>query len=146
MLFRSVEKGSYGNSVRFDSSTVFLGGGRNNSASIGGGGGGGGGVAARKASITVVKSDHETGDPLEGVTFTLFQWKSDVQQRGLPLAQAVTDSSGRITFRVKPDSVYELEETKGISGYDHMPGWLSLPAEAEDVGDGVLRITAGAAK
>ncbi len=141
-----VEKGSYGNSVRFDSSTVFLGGGRNNSASIGGGGGGGGGVAARKASITVVKSDHETGDPLEGVTFTLFQWKSDVQQRGLPLAQAVTDSSGRITFRVKPDSVYELEETKGISGYDHTPGWLSLPAEAEDVGDGVLRITAGAAK
>lgn len=142
-----LEKGSYSNSVSFDGSSVLLGGSKNNSVSVaGGGGGGGGGVAARKAGIAVTKKDSETGQPLEGVAFTLFQWDDAKQERGLAVARAETDGSGRAVFQVKPNAIYELEETAGLSGYDPIPGWTALPAEAVPAENGILRITAGAAK
>lgn len=140
------QTGGYGNSVRFEGGSVLLGGSKNNSASVGGGGGGGGGgVAARKAAISVRKTDSESGQPLAGVTFTLYQWDSANNQRGLPFARKVTDADGKLTFQVKPGAVYALEETAGISGYDSVPGWGQLPAGVTQM-DHALIVTAGAAK
>ena len=141
-----MEKGSYGNSIRFQGSSVLLGGSKNNSASIaGGGGGGGGGVAARKARITVTKKDSETKQPLEGAVFTLYYWNSEKQERELAAAQAVTDKTGTAVFQVKPHTDYELEETRGIPGYDSTTEWTELPAEAVLADNGMIRITSGAA-
>lgn len=138
------QAGSYSNSVRFDGGSVLLGGNKNNSAAVGGGGGGGGGgVAARKASITVVKTDRETQAPLSGVTFFLYEWDNDM--RGLPFAKGTTDAQGELTFKVKPNAVYELVETESIPGYSSKFGWKHLPGGVRETDSGLL-ITAGAAK
>lgn len=140
------QTGNYSNSVRFDGGSVLLGGNKNNSASVsGGGGGGGGGVADRKAGITITKSDSENQKPLEGVTFTLYQWDKENNTRGLPFVQEKTDISGKLSFKVKPNTVYELVETKGINGYYSIPGWRNLPDGTIKTEDGIL-ITAGNAK
>ncbi len=140
------QAGGYSNSVRFEGSTVLLGGSKNNSASVGGGGGGGGGgVAARKAEIAITKTDRENRAPLEGVTFTLYQWDNEKQTRGLPFAQGSTDRLGKVSFLVKPGGSYELVETESIAGYDSTPGWEQLPEGVKETADGLL-ITAGEAK
>ena len=140
------QAGGYSNSVRFDGGGVLLGGNKNNSASVGGGGGGGGGgVAARKASIAIVKTDSETKAPLSGVSFLLYQWDSDSDTRGLPFAQGKTDADGKLTFRVKPNAVYELVETESVAGYGSKFKWTNLPGGVSETDSGLL-ITAGAAK
>lgn len=137
--------GGYSNSVRFDGGAVLLGGNENNNTSVGGGGGGGGGgVAARKASVTITKTDRADQKPLAGVTFTLYEWDEAGNVRGLPFAQGTTDSQGRLSFKVKPGASYELEETKSIPGYGSMFGWEQLPEGAAETDRG-LRIRAGAA-
>ena len=140
------QAGGYSNSVRFDGGSVLLGGNKNNSAAVsGGGGGGGGGVAARKAVITIAKADSENQTPLEGVSFTLYQWDSDSNTRGLPFAQGKTDAQGKLSFKVKPNAVYELVETESVPSYGSAFGWNDLPdgVTATDAG---LLVTAGAAK
>lgn len=140
-----LRSGGYSNSVRFDGGAVLLGGNENNNTSVGGGGGGGGGgVAARKASVTIIKTDRADQKPLAGVTFTLYEWDEAGNVRGLPFAQGTTDSQGRLSFKVKPGASYELEETKSIPGYGSMFGWEQLPEGAAKTDRG-LRIRAGAA-
>lgn len=139
------QPGGYGNSVRFDGGDVLLGGSKQNSATVGGGGGGGGGIAARKASIAVAKKDSETGNPLAGVTFTLYQWDTEKNARGIPFAQGETDGQGMLMFRVSPGAAYELAETGSIPGYGSELGWTELPEGAKATDDGIF-ITAGAAK
>lgn len=137
------QAGGYSNSVRFDGGSVLLGGNKNNSASVGGGGGGG--VAARKATITIVKTDSETQAPLSGVSFLLYQWDSASAARGLPFAKGETDAQGKLSFRVKPEASYELVETQSLPGYGSAFGWESLPGGVTKIEDGLL-VTAGAAK
>lgn len=139
------QPGGYGNSVRFDGGDVLLGGSKQNSATVGGGGGGGGGIAARKASIAVAKKDSETGNPLAGVTFTLYQWDAEKNARGIPFAQGETDGQGMLAFRVSPGAAYELAETGSLPGYGSELGWTELPEGAKATDDGIF-ITAGAAK
>ncbi len=140
------QKGNYNNSVRFDGGLVLLGGNKDNSAQVGGGGGGGGGgVAARKAGITITKRDSENQEPLAGVLFTLYQWDGENNKRGLPFAQGETDTGGKLSFKVKPNAVYELVETKGIDGYNSSLGWGGLPNGVIKTEEGIL-ITAGEAK
>ena len=140
------QAGSYGNSVRFEGGAVLLGGSKNNSASVGGGGGGGGGgVAARKAGISVTKTDSENHEPLAGVSFTLYQWDGENHRRGLSFAQGTTDVHGKLSFLVKPGAVYELEETENLPGYESAVGWTNLPDGVTETDRGLL-ITAGAAK
>ncbi len=119
------QAGGYSNSVRFDGGSVLLGGNKNNSAAVSGGGGGG--IAARKAVITIAKADSENQTPLEGVSFTLYQWDSDSNTRGLPFAQGKTDAQGKLSFKVKPNAVYELVETESVPGYGSAFGWNDLP-------------------
>lgn len=139
------EAGGYGNSVRFEGGSVKLGGEKQNSAPVsGGGGGGGGGVASRKVTITITQTDSITKKPLEGVAYTLYQWDSINNRRGLPVAQGITDALGRVSFKVKPKAEYVLVQTKGIDGYDQIPGWDELPEGASGGGGGIL-ITAGTA-
>lgn len=139
------QTGSYSNSVHFEGSGVLLGGSKNNSASAGGGGGGGGGVASRKAGIAITKTDSENQKPLEGVTFTLYQWEKEKQERGLPFARGTTDAQGTLSFLVKPGESYELVETEGAAGYDSTAGWVQLPEGVTETAGGLL-ITAGEAK
>lgn len=139
------QPGGYSNSVRFDGGDVLLGGSKQNSATVGGGGGGGGGIAARKASIAVAKKDSETGNPLAGVTFTLYQWDAEKNARGIPFAQGQTDGQGMLAFRVSPGTAYELAETGSLPGYGSEIGWTELPEGAEATDAGIF-ITAGAAK
>lgn len=140
------QAGGYSNSVRFDGGSVLLGGSKNNSAAVGGGGGGGGGgVAARKATISIVKTDSETQAPLSGVSFLLYQWDSDNNTRGLPFAQGATDSQGKLSFKVKPGAIYELVEDESVPGYGSEFSWTNLPDGAEETDNGLL-ITAGAPK
>lgn len=140
------QSGSYNNSVHFDGGSVLLGGNKNNSAQVGGGGGGGGGgVAARKAGITITKRDRENQKPLSGVIFTLYQWDKENNERGLPFARGETDTQGKLSFKVKPDAVYELVETKGIDGYNSTFEWSSPSDGIIKTEEGIL-ITAGAAK
>lgn len=140
------QAGGYGNSVRFEGGLVLLGGNKNNSASVGGGGGGGGGgVAARKAGITITKTDRDTQNPLAGVTFTLYQWDSASKARGLPFAQGTTNAQGKISFKVKPNALYELVETESLSGYDSRFHWIRLPSGVSETKDGLL-LTAEAAR
>lgn len=138
------QAGGYGNSVRFEGGDVKLGGIKQNSAQVSGGGGGGSGVASRRVNITVTHTDGSTGKPLSGVTYTLYQWDKENNERGMPVAQGVTDAQGKVTFKVKPGAVYELVQTKGISGYDDVPGWDQLPEGVQTGGKGFL-ITAEAA-
>ena len=139
------EAGGYGNSVRFEGGSVKLGGTKLNSAPVsGGGGGGGGGVASRKVTITITQTDSATKKPLAGVTYTLYQWDSVNNRRGLPVAQGITDAQGRVSFKVKPKTEYVLVQTKGLDGYDQTPGWDELPEGASGKGGGIL-ITAGTA-
>ena len=139
------EAGGYGNSVRFEGGSVKLGGTKQNSAQVsGGGGGGGGGVASRKVTITITQTDSVTKKPLAGVTYTLYQWDSTNNRRGLPVAQGITDTLGRVFFKVKPRAEYVLVQTKGIDGYDKTPGWDELPEGVSGGGGGIL-ITAGTA-
>ena len=119
------QAGGYSNSVRFAGGSVLLGGNKNNSATVSGGGGGG--VAARKAVITIAKADSENQTPLAGVSFTLYQWDSDSNTRGLPFAQGKTDAQGKLSFKVKPNAVYELVETESVPGYGSAFGWNDLP-------------------
>lgn len=136
----------YGNSVRFDGGSVLLGGSKNNSASVGGGGGGGGGgVAARKAGIVIVKTDMENKEPLAGAAFTLYQWDSEKNERGLPFAQGSTDGGGKLSFKVSPNTTYELVETGSLPGYDDKIGWIQLPDGVMETEQGLL-ITTGAAR
>lgn len=140
------QTGGYGNSVRFEGGSVLLGGNKNNSASVsGGGGGGGGGVAARKAGITIIKTDSETKRPLSGVTFTLYQWDSVKNRRGLPFAKGATDAQGKLSFKVKPGASYEIAETESVSGYHPVFGWKELPEGVTKTDNGLL-VTAGAVK
>lgn len=139
------EAGGYGNSIRFEGGSVKLGGTKQNNAPVsGGGGGGGGGVASRKVTITITQTDSITKKPLAGVTYTLYQWDSINNRRGLPVARGITDALGRVSFKVKPGAEYVLVLTKGIDGYDQIPGWDQLPEGAAGGGGGIL-ITAGAA-
>lgn len=139
------EAGGYGNSVRFEGGNVRLGGTKQNSVPVsGGGGGGGGGVASRKVTISVTQTDSITKKPLAGVAYTLYQWDSINNKRGLPVAQGITDALGRVSFKVKPGAQYVLVQTKGIDGYDQIPGWDQLPTGVSGGGGGIL-ITAGAA-
>ncbi len=139
------QAGGYGNSVRFEGGSVRLGGMKQNSAPVsGGGGGGGGGVASRRVCITVTQTDSKTNRPLAGVTYTLYRWDRDNNRRGLPVAQGITDAQGRVTFQVKPGTVYELVQTGAAPGYDDVPGWEALPEGIAEGGGGLL-ITAGAA-
>lgn len=136
----------YSNNVHFEGGNVLLGGNQdNNSAVGGGGGGGGGGVAARKAGITITKIDEGNRKPLEGVTFTLYQWDSNSATRGLPFAQGMTDAQGKLSFKVNPGSVYELVETKSIPGYGSAMKWGQLPSGVTKTDRGLL-VTAGPAK
>ncbi len=139
------QAGGYGNSVRFEGGSVLLGGSKNNSASVGGGGGGGGGVAARKAGITITKTDVSTQKPLEGVTFTLYHWDTQSLTRGLPFARGTTDSQGRLSFKVKPGASYELVESESLPGYESAFGWTQLPEHVTE-GSQSLIIQAGEAK
>lgn len=132
------QAGSYGNSVRFEGGSVRLGGTKQNSAPVSGGGGGGGGVASRRVSITVMQTDSSTGLPLTGVAYTIYQWDEANNRRGLAVARGITDAQGRVSFKVKPGRTYELVETKGISGYDAMPGWEELPEGVTKGGQGFL--------
>lgn len=139
-----LQAGSYSNSVRFDGGPVLLGGEKGSAVSVSGGGGGGGGaVAGRRAVISVEKTDGETGGSISGVSFTLYQW--DDGQQGLPYAQGTTDGQGKLSFKVKPNAVYKLEETGSAPGYGSEFGWTELPQGARKT-DGGLLITAGAAK
>lgn len=117
------EAGGYSNSVRFVGEGVELGGSKNNSADVSGGGG----VAARKATISIVKTDSETKIPIPGVSFTLYQWDSANETRGMAFAKGVTDAQGKLSFRVKPGAHYQLVETQSASGYGTAFGWSSLP-------------------
>lgn len=137
------EAGGYGNSVRFEGGSVRLGGTKQNSVPVsGGGGGGGGGVASRKVTISVTQTDSITKKPLAGVAYTLYQWDSINNRRGLPVAQGITDALGKISFKVNPRAEYVLVQTKGIDGYDQIPGWEELPEGVSGGGGGIL-ITAG---
>lgn len=137
------EAGGYGNSVRFEGGSVRLGGTKQNSVPVsGGGGGGGGGVASRKVTISVTQTDSITKKPLAGVAYTLYQWDSINNRRGLPVAQGITDAQGKISFKVNPRAEYVLVQTKGIDGYDQIPGWEELPEGVSGGGGGIL-ITAG---
>lgn len=139
------EAGGYGNSVRFEGGSVRLGGTKQNSVPVsGGGGGGGGGVASRKVTISVTQTDSITKKPLAGVAYTLYQWDSINNRRGLPVAQGITDAQGKISFKVNPRAEYVLVQTKGIDGYDQIPGWEELPEGVSGDGGGIL-ITAGTA-
>lgn len=139
------EAGGYDNSVRFEGGSVKLGGTKQNSAPVsGGGGGGGGGVASRKVTITIIQTDNITKQPLTGVAYTLYQWDSVNNRRGLPVAQGITDAQGKVSFKVKPGAEYVLVQTKGIAGYDQIPGWEELPEGVSGGGGGIL-ITAGTA-
>lgn len=139
------EAGGYGNSVRFEGGSVRLGGTKQNSAPVsGGGGGGGGGVASRRVTISVTQTDNITKQPLAGVAYTLYQWDSINNRRGLPVAQGITDAQGKVSFKVKPGAEYVLVQTKGIDGYDQIPGWEELPEGVSGGGGGIL-ITAGTA-
>lgn len=137
------QAGGYDNSVRFEGGTVKLGGTKQNSAAVSGGGGGGGGVLSRRANITVTHTDSSTGQPLSGVTYTLYEWDKVNNRRMRAVAQGVTDAQGKVSFKVKPDAVYELVQTKGLSDYDGMPGWDQLPEGVLPGGAGLL-ISAGA--
>lgn len=140
------QQDAYSNSVRFEGGSVFLGGNKNNSAAVsGGGGGGGGGVAARKAGIAIVKTDMENKEPLAGVTFALYQWDGEKNKRGLLFAQGSTDGEGKLSFKVSPNTTYELVETEGLPGYDSKICWTQLPAGVEETEQGLL-MTTGAAK
>ncbi len=140
------QAGGYSNDVRFEGGSVLLGGNKNNSAVVGGGGGGGGGgVAARKAVLTVTKTDSENHMPLAGVSFLLYQWDSDQNMRGLPFAQGKTDDQGKLSFQVKPKGSYELVETESIPGYGSSFGWENLPNGVTETEHGLF-ITAGEAK
>lgn len=141
-----LQRGNYDNSVRFVGGSVLLGGSKNNSASVGGGGGGGGGgVAARKAGITVIKTDSENHAPLENVTFILYQWDNERNVRGLPFAQGTTDAQGKLSFKVKPGAAYELVETGSLPGYTGTFEWTELPEGVRETNDGLF-ITAGEAR
>ena len=140
------QAGGYSNSVHFSGDSVLLGGDKNNSASVGGGGGGGGGgVAARKAVISIVKTDSETNKPISGVSFTLYQWDEATDTRGLPFAQGKTDAQGKLSFKVTPHAVYELAETESAPGYGSAFAVTNPPAGVTKT-DGGLLITAGEAK
>lgn len=139
------EQGNYSNQIHFNGGTVLLGGDKNNVISVGGGGGGGGGVASRKAGIKIIKADSENMQkPLSGVTFTLYLWNSDENERGLAIAQGITDGKGELAFKVKPHTVYELVESEGLPGYDDEFGWETLPDCVTEKGKGLL-VEAGAA-
>lgn len=141
-----LQAGGYSNSVRFDGGSVLLGGSKDNSAVVGGGGGGGGGgVAARKAGIAITKSDKDTGKPLAGVAFTLYQWDSEKEERGLPFAQGITDEQGKLSFKVKPGASYLLTEKESIPGYSSAFGYERLPGGVTATDAGLL-ITAGEAR
>jgi LPXTG-motif cell wall-anchored protein len=79
-------------------------------------------------SITVVKLDEKTNEPLEGVEFTL------VGENGLTL-KATTDKNGEIVFGVKdgvntlPPQKYTLTETSSKDGYSLLekPEVIELP-------------------
>lgn len=135
---------SYSNSVRFEGGAVKLGGEKQNNAQVSGGGGGGSGVLSRKAVISVTHADSSTGAPLSGVVFTLYEWDTTNHRRLRAVARGVTDSQGKVSFKVKPGGVYELVQTKGISGYDDVPGWEHLPGGVQQGGAGLL-VTAEAA-
>lgn len=141
------QAGGYSNSVRFEGDDLLLGGNKNNSATVSapasGGGGGGSGVASRKATISIVKTDSETDAPIPGATFTLYQWNGT--ERGLAVKQEETGKDGKLSFRVKPDKTYLLEESAGAPGYAGAMGWTDLPAGVTTEGDCLL-IQAGAAK
>lgn len=141
------ETAGYSNSVRFDGGSVMLGGEKGNSAQVsgGGGGGGGGGVAARKATLSIIKTDSETGAPIPGVSFTLYQWDEENDMRGLPFAQGTTDAQGKLSFRVTPKAAYELVETASAPGYGSGFG-EPLPGGVTQTEGGGLRVTAGAAR
>lgn len=132
------QAGGYGNSVRFEGGDVKLGGIKQSSAQVSGGGGGGSGVASRRVSITVTHTDSVTGAPLSGVTYTLYEWDMVNNRRIRAVAQGITNAQGVIIFKVKPDAVYELVQTKGISGYDDVPGWDQLPEGVLQGGKGLL--------
>lgn len=143
-----LQNGSYGNSIRFRGSTSLFGGEKDNSASVsgGGGGGGGGGVAARKATLLITKTDEESGQPLQGVTFVLYSWDSKTGQRGLAFSQAETDENGKLSFRgLKPGAKYELVETSPKSGYSSTFACktASDSTQIEWTKDGKCIITAG---
>ena len=141
------QAGGYSNSVRFEGGDLLLGGNKNNNATVSapasGGGGGGSGVASRKATISIVKTDSETDAPIPGATFTLYQWNGT--ERGLAVKQEETGKDGKLSFRVKPDKTYLLEESAGAPGYAGAMGWTNLPAGVTTEGDCLL-IPAGAAK
>ena len=141
------QAGGYSNSVRFEGEDLLLGGNKSNSATVsaGGSGGGGGGVAARKATISVAKTAKDTGKPLPGATFTLYQWNG--AERGLAVKQEVTDKDGKLSFLVKPNKQYLLVESEGAPGYGSTIGGENLPAGVTVEPDsGGLLFTAGAAK
>lgn len=140
------QAGGYSNNVRFEGGSVLLGGNKNNSAVVGGGGGGGGGgVAARKAVIAITKTDSENQTPLAGVSFLLYQWDNDRNERGLPFAQGTTDHQGKLSFKVTPGASYELVESESLPGYGASLGWESLPDGVTETENGLF-LTAGEAK
>lgn len=141
------EKGVYNNSVRFEGGvTMKLGGTKNNETTVSGGGGGGGGAVSRKATISIEKKDEETGSPLAGVTFTLYQWDASGSKRGIAFAQGTTGADGRLFFRVKPGAAYELVETMPVTGYSKVFTCANLQSLSgvTKTQDGLL-ILAGAA-
>lgn len=139
---------SYSNKIAFNTGAgaSIMGGEKQNSVAAGGGGGGGGGAASsQKGSLTLTKQG-ENGDPLSGVTFTLYLWDTADSKRGMSFSQGVTDSAGKLTFKaLKLNKSYELVETTpaGYQAGYKLVG--TMPAGVTKNADGNLVIAPTAA-
>ena len=68
------------------------------------------------------------GRPLTGVQFSLYKEESCTK----PVAQAVSDSHGRVTFSgILDNSVYYLKETKALPGYTPDSGTYVISQDAD---------------
>lgn len=80
-----------------------------------------------KGSITINKTDIESGAPLAGAAFDLYR-------RGTSgvVAQGVTDSEGQITFGGLVTGDYYLKETKAPAGYELITGEIEIGVKGQD--------------
>ncbi|MBV7389720.1 SpaA isopeptide-forming pilin-related protein [Enterococcus alishanensis] len=83
-------------------------------------------------TITLTKTDEETGEALAGATFKLQDSAGKDLQTYLEL---VTDKSGKISFETLPAGSYQLIETKAPTGYqeDNKPVKFTVTDPSETI-------------
>ena len=78
-------------------------------------------------NVTIKKADSETGEPIEGVRFEIWDETGRIVYKG------TTDSYGQVTFTPERYGAFAVRETKVPEAYEKSDGYLTFTVRASGI-------------